>query len=253
MRVLVVEDYGPIRGAVVTALRDEGWNVELAADGTDAFTRIQGETPYDLVVLDLMIPGMDGLTVLRSMRDKGIDSHVLILTARDAIESRVQALDLGADDYLTKPFAMEELVARSRALLRRHYAKKSPVIQVGPLSVRTSDHRVTLHDQPIELTAREYTLLEYMMFRAGDLVRRDELHTDLYGDADGTASSNVVDVYVGYLRKKLEADGTPRLLHTRRGEGYILEFREGGDSGAQSLGAQNAEAQNSGAKGQELA
>lgn len=233
MRILVVEDYGPIRGAVVMALRDEGWNVDLAGNGTDAFQMIQGESPYDLIVLDLMIPGMDGLTVLRSMREKGIDSHVLVLTARDAVESRVSALDGGADDYLTKPFAMEELVARSRALLRRHYAKKSPVIEVGPLSVRTSDHRVMLHGRTVDLTAREYTLLEYMAFRAGELVRREELHTDLYGDSGGSASSNVVDVYVGYLRKKLEADGTPRLLHTRRGEGYILEVRDGEGGGVQ--------------------
>ncbi len=229
MRVLVVEDYGPIRGAVVTALRDEGWTVDLAANGTDAFEMIQGDQPFDLIVLDLMIPGMDGLSVLRAMRAEGIESHVLILTARDAIESRVHALDAGADDYLPKPFAMEELVARARALLRRHYAKKSPVVQVGPLSVRTSDHRVTLNEVPVELTAREYALLEYFIFRAGELVSREELHASLYGD-NGSASSNVVDVYVGYLRKKLEGDGTPRLLHTRRGEGYILEHRDEGSA-----------------------
>ena len=233
MRVLVVEDYGPIRGAVVTALRDEGWSVDLSGDGTDAFQKIQAEPPFDLVILDLMIPGMDGLTVLKTMRAKGIDSHVLILTARDAVDSRVSALDLGADDYLSKPFAMEELVARSRALLRRHYAKKSPVVEVGPLSVRTSDHRVMLHGTTVELTAREYTLLEYFAFRAGELVSRDELHTSLYGEVGGSASRNVVDVYVGYLRKKLEADGTPRLLHTRRGEGYILESREAASESAE--------------------
>ncbi len=213
----------------MTALRDEGWTVDLAANGTDAFEMIQGDQPFDLIVLDLMIPGMDGLSVLRAMRAEGIESHVLILTARDAIESRVHALDAGADDYLPKPFAMEELVARARALLRRHYAKKSPVVQVGPLSVRTSDHRVTLNEVPVELTAREYALLEYFIFRAGELVSREELHASLYGD-NGSASSNVVDVYVGYLRKKLEGDGTPRLLHTRRGEGYILEHRDEGSA-----------------------
>lgn len=223
MRILVVEDYGPIRGAVVMALRDEGWAVDLAANGTDGFGMIQGEQPYDLIILDLMIPGMDGLTVLRSMRSKGIESHVLILTARDAVESRVLALDAGADDYLSKPFAMEELVARARALLRRHYTKKSPVVTVGPLSVHTSEHRVTIDGAVVDLTAREYGLLEYFVFRAGELVSRDELHASLYGDKAG--SSNVVDVYVGYLRKKLEGSGTPRLLHTRRGEGYILEYR----------------------------
>lgn len=226
MRVLVVEDYGPIRGAVVTALRDEGWTVELAADGDTAHQLFKDGHSFDLVVLDLMIPGMDGLSLLGALRSAGIDSHVLVLTARDEVESRVNALNAGADDYLTKPFAMEELVARARALLRRHYAKKSPVLSVGPVSVTVTDHRVTVNGEAIDLTAREYALLEYFMFRAGELVSREELHSNLYGDSGASASSNVVDVYVGYLRKKLEAGDTPRILHTRRGQGYILEHRD---------------------------
>ncbi len=234
MRVLVVEDYGPIRGAVVTALRDEGWTVELAADGTTAHQFFKDDQVFDLVVLDLMIPGIDGLTLLTALRSEGVDSHILVLTARDEVESRVNALNAGADDYLTKPFAMEELVARARALLRRHYAKKSPVLSVGPVSVTISDHRVTVKDEVVDLTAREYALLEYFMFRAGEIVSREELHSNLYGDSGASASSNVVDVYVGYLRKKLEAGGVPRILHTRRGQGYILEFRdEAGGAGAE--------------------
>ena len=219
MRVLVVEDYGPIRGAVVTALRDEGWTVDIAGDGPGALAQLQ-EHGYDLVVLDLMIPGIDGIGVLERMRATDDSAHVLVVTARDGVEDRVAVLDAGADDYLIKPFAMEELVARARALLRRKYARKSPLIHVGPLTVSLADHAVTVSDQRVELTAREYALLEYFAYRAGELVTRAELHENLYGDQ--AKGSNVVDVYVGYLRKKLEADGQPRLLQTKRGEGYML-------------------------------
>lgn len=224
MRVLVVEDFGPVRGAVVTALRDEGWSVDIAADGTTALERLR-EGPFDLVVLDIMIPGIDGLGVLREMRSAGNDAHVLVVTARDAVDDRVSALNAGADDYLVKPFAIEELVARAHALLRRKYAKKAPSIRVGPLEVRATDHRVLLDGHEIDLTAREYGLLEILAFRAGELVAKEELHASLYGDGQ-EASSNVVDVYVGYLRKKLEALGHNRLIHTRRGQGFILEERD---------------------------
>ncbi|MEM8712611.1 MAG: response regulator transcription factor [Planctomycetota bacterium] len=230
MRILVVEDYGPIRGAIVTALRDEGWTVELAGDGTAALDMLRGEQPFDLVILDLMLPGMDGPTLLKAARAEGIEAHVLVVTARDEIESRVAVLDAGADDYLVKPFAMEELVARARALLRRHYARKSPLIEVGPLSIRTTDHRVMMGKEVVDLTAREYALLEYFAYRAGEIVSREELHANLYGGGSGSASSNVVDVYVGYLRKKLEARGEARLLHTRRGAGYLLASEETSDT-----------------------
>ncbi len=223
MRVLVVEDYGPIRGAVVTALRDEGWIVDIAGDGTSALAQL-AEHAYDLVVLDLMIPGIDGVGVLKRMRAADDAAHVLVMTARDGIEDRVAVLDAGADDYLVKPFAMEEFVARARALLRRKYARKSPLIKVGPLTVSIADHEVTMADQRVELTAREYALLEYFAFRANEIVSRADLHENLYGDQ--AKSSNVVDVYVGYLRKKLESGGQPRLLQTKRGEGYVLTDRD---------------------------
>ena len=228
MRILVVEDYGPVRGAVVTALRDEGWSVELAADGTSALELIHAQD-FDLIVLDIMIPGIDGLGVLREIRSTGDETHVMVMTARDAIDDRVQALNAGADDYVVKPFAIEEVVARAHALLRRQYAKKSPSIRVGPLELRPTDHTVTLDGEQVELTAREYALLEVFAFRANELVTKDELHSSLYGEAL-QASSNVVDVYVGYLRKKLEGNGHARLIHTKRGQGFILEDRSAGDT-----------------------
>ncbi len=223
MKILVVEDFGPVRGAVVTALRDEGWAVDIAADGNTALEKVR-EGGFDLVVLDIMLPGLDGIQVLQRMRAEGNGAHVLVVTARDQVSDRVAALNGGADDYLTKPFAIEELIARAHALLRRKYERKSPVITVGPLEVRATEHRVLMAGDEVELTAREYALLEVLVFRAGELVTRDELHSSLYGDQE-SASSNVVDVYVGYLRKKLEARGEARLLHTKRGQGFILEER----------------------------
>ena len=224
MRILVVEDYGPLRGPVVTALRDEGWSVDVAGDGNGALQALAGQE-HDLVILDLMIPGVDGLNVLQRCRAAGNQVHVLVMTARDSVEDRVRALDAGADDYLVKPFAIEELIARTRALLRRKFQVKSPVIEVGPLSVSTADRVVKMNDRTVELTAREYALLEYFSHRPNEIVTRAEAHLSLYGEQT-EASSNVVDVYVGYLRKKLEADGAPRVLHTRRWQGYILTAPE---------------------------
>lgn len=223
MRILVVEDFGPIRGPIVTALRDEGWSVEIAADGHTALQQLTS-APFDLVILDIMIPGIDGLGVLREMRNADNDAHVLVVTARDAVEDRVAALNAGADDYLVKPFAIEEMIARAHALLRRKFVKKSPVVSIGPLEIRATDHSVTLDGEPVELTAREYAMLEILAFRAGELVSKEELHTSLYGGGQ-EATSNVVDVYVGYLRKKLEGRGHARLLHTKRGQGFVLQHR----------------------------
>lgn len=234
MKILVVEDFGPVRGAVVTALRDEGWAVEIAADGNTALEKITGGD-FDLVVLDLMLPGLDGIQVLQRMRAEGNGAHVLVMTARDQISDRVAVLNGGADDYLTKPFAIEELIARAHALLRRKYERKSPVIRVGPLEVRATEHRVLMGGEEVDLTAREYALLEALAFRSGELVTRDQLHSSLYGDQE-SASSNVVDVYVGYLRKKLEVGGAARLLHTRRGQGFILEERPGAVQSTDDLG-----------------
>jgi DNA-binding response OmpR family regulator len=229
MRILVVEDFGPVRGAVVTALRDEGWTVEIAADGHRAI-ELLGSAAFDLVVLDIMLPGIDGLGVLGWLRERDDGTHVMVVTARDAVAERVTALDAGADDYLVKPFAIEELVSRARALLRRKYGKKAPTIRVGPLEVHVSARRVSLDGAEVDLTEREYTLLESLAFRAGEIVPRAELHASIYGPADG-ASSNVVDVYIGYLRRKLECGGQSRLIHTKRGRGFVLATAANDDAG----------------------
>jgi DNA-binding response OmpR family regulator len=220
VRLLVVEDYAPLRAAVVQALREEGHSVDEVADGTDALGRAVCND-YDVLVLDLMLPGLDGLQLLRQLRSGGRGCQVLVMTAKDRIEDRVEGLDLGADDYLVKPFAMEELLARVRALLRRGYDRPSPMLSIGHVEIDTARHEVRVEGEPIELTAREYSLLEYLAMRAGQVVSRTEIWEHLY-DERTTAASNVVDVYVGYLRKKLDRPDRDSLIRTRRGEGYVL-------------------------------
>jgi len=220
MRILVVEDYEPLRSALIKALREGGHSVEAKADGVSGLeAAVSGA--HDVVVLDLMLPGMDGIEVLTRMRAEQIDSHVLILTARDTTDDRIRGLDAGADDYLVKPFAMKELLARVRALVRRQYDQKAPKITVGDIQIDTVARRVRLDDSPVQLTAREYALLEYLALRTGQIVTREEICSHLYEGSTGS-SSNVVDVYMGYLRKKLERAGRPKVLHTRRGQGYLF-------------------------------
>ena len=220
MRLLVVEDYAPLRRSIVQALREEHYSVDEAERGDDGLA-LAHANDYDVILLDLMLPGVDGFAFLRDLRAAGRPSHVLILTARDAVDDRVKGLDLGGDDYLVKPFAIEELLARVRALLRREYAQKSPVLRIGHLEIETASHRVAVDGEPVELTAREYALLAYLARRVGQVVSRLEIWEHVYDERSKT-TSNVVDVYIGYLRKKIERPGRPKLLQTRRGEGYML-------------------------------
>lgn len=220
MRVLVVEDYKPLRESLVQVLSEEGFAVDHSGDGTEGLWYALGN-PYDVVVLDLMLPGIDGIQILQQMRAKNIASHVLILTARDAVSDRVKGLDAGADDYLVKPFAMSELLSRIRALVRRGYGRKDPLIRVSDLELDTATRSVMRAGKPVELTAREYALLEYLAMRAGQVVSRAEIWEHVY-DFHSDATSNVVDVYIGYLRKKLDS-GKRKLIHTRRGQGYCLQ------------------------------
>lgn len=220
MRLLVVEDYVPLRKALVQGLGEAGFAVESAGDGDEAL-RYAGSTAYDVIVLDLMLPRVDGLSVLRRLRAGGHAAAVLILTARDALEDRVRGLDAGADDYLVKPFAFEELLARVRALIRRKYESKAPVVRVADLEIDTVARTVRRAGQPVELTANEYALLEFLAMRAGEVVTRAEIWEHLY-ETLSAPESNVIDVYIGYLRRKLEEGGRPRLIRTRRGQGYML-------------------------------
>ena len=192
MRILIVEDYAPIRNALTQGLREADFAVDEAADGINGLWLAESND-YDVVVLDLMLPGHDGMTILRRLRTAKRQVCILILTAKDQIDDRVVGLDAGADDYLIKPFAFEELLARIRTLIRRKYNRPEPVIHVADLAVDTSSRSVQRGGLPIELTAREYLLLEYLAVRAGELVSRTEIWEHLY-DFASDSQSNVVDV-----------------------------------------------------------
>jgi DNA-binding response OmpR family regulator len=221
VKILLIEDYEPLRKSLTKGLREAGYCVETAEEGEQGLWLAE-TCRYDLVVLDLMLPGIDGLTILKRLRKAGKAVHVLILTAKDTIGDRVKGLDLGADDYLVKPFAFEELLARVRALLRRNYGTKSAVVKVGDLEVDTVARGVSRAGSVIELTAKEYNLIEYLVLRAGQVVTRVEIWESLY-DFAAEPNSNVIDVYISSLRKKLEQGGMCRLIHTRRGLGYVLK------------------------------
>jgi DNA-binding response OmpR family regulator len=221
MKILVVEDYEPLRRSLVRGLREAGYAVDSGIDGEEALGCAESTT-YDVIILDLMLPKVDGLAVLERLRAREVASRILVLTARGEVDDRVRALDMGADDYLVKPFAFEELLARVRALQRRRYRQTSPVIKIGDLEVDTSARIVRLVGRPVELTAREYSILEVLACRRGQIVTRDEIWERIY-DFAAERNSNVVDVYIGYLRKKLSRDGCAPLIRTKRGLGYVLE------------------------------
>jgi len=220
MRLLLIEDYPPLQKSVAKGLRRAGFAVDVTGDGEEGLWYALSNE-YDAVILDLMLPGMDGLSILRKLRSEGRRTHVLILTARSTVPDRVEGLNLGADDYLVKPFAFDELLARVGALVRRRYEDKSPVIRVGDLEIDTVGRAVRRAGRDVALTGREYALLELLAHRKGQVVTRTEIWEHVY-DFHGETTSNVVDVYVSCLRKKLEAGGLPRLIHTRRGIGYVL-------------------------------
>ena len=220
MRLLVVEDYRPLQQSLVKGLREAGFAVDTTRDGKEGLWYATSNE-YDVIILDLMLPGMDGLDILRKMRNQGKKSHVLILTAKDTVQDRVTGLDIGADDYLVKPFAFEELMARIRALLRRSYRQKNPSIKIKDLQLDLTSQRVWRCQEEIQLTPREYVLLEYLAMRAGQMVSRSDIWEHVY-EFGSSASSNVVDVYIGYLRRKIERPNKPALIHTVRGRGYLL-------------------------------
>ena len=220
MRVLLVEDSRRLQTAIATGLRRLAYAVDIAGDGEEGLWFAESND-YDVIVLDLMLPKMDGLTVLRRLREAGSKVHVLILTARDAVPDRVAGLRAGADDYLPKPFAFDELLARIEALARRHYGEKSPQIAVGDLVIHTASRSVTRDGVPMSLTSREYALLEFLALRRDQVVSRTEIESRIYDDR-AEPMSNVVDAAVCILRKKIDTPGQPSLIQTRRGMGYCL-------------------------------
>ena len=220
MRVLVVEDSEALRESLRAGLAEEGFAVDVAADGRLGVS-LARSNPYDVLVLDLMLPGLDGLGVLGELRARADRPHVLVLTARDRIEDRVQGLNAGADDYLVKPFAFDELLARIHALVRRRYEERSTRLEVGELLIDVAGRRVTLQGRPLDLSAREFALLEYLALRRGQTVSREEIEDHIYG-VTKLPSSNAVDSAICLLRAKL-GDAGRDLIRTRRGQGYALE------------------------------
>lgn len=221
MRILVVEDERKVASFLRQGLAEEGHAVEVAPDGDVALDLITEEPAYDLIVLDLMLPKRDGLSVLKTLRAQHLQSPVLVLTARDGVADKVAGLDLGADDYLTKPFAFEELLARVRALLRRGRGQREPVLRLADLSLDPSTRVVTRAGRRITLTAREYALLEYFLRNPGRVLTRPMIAQHVWA-LDFDSETNIIDVYVGYLRRKIDGESEGRLLHTVRGAGYVL-------------------------------
>ena len=221
MRILLVEDSERLQRSVSTGLRKAGYAVDATGDGKEGLWMAQSND-YDVIVLDLMLPGLDGLSILKRLRAGGRDTHVLILTAKDTVDDRVLGLRTGADDYLIKPFAFDELLARVQALARRSHGVKSPLIIVGDLQIDTSARTVRRGDKVLDLSAREYSLLEYLAARRGQVVSRTEIEQHIY-DERVELMSNVVDAAVYALRKKIDLPTAPSLIQTRRGMGYVLQ------------------------------
>jgi DNA-binding response OmpR family regulator len=224
--VLVVEDERKLAHVLSSALQAEHYDVVVAATGEDGFYRANAEL-FDLVVLDLMLPGRNGLEILHTLRERRIETPVLILTARDGVDDRVLGLDLGADDYLVKPFALPELLARIRALLRRGRPADVLRLKAADLELDLVARRVVRGDRPIELTGREFDLLEYLMRHQGHLVSREMLARDVWKEPRrATPLDNVIDVQMTRLRRKIDLEGNVRLIHTVRGVGFVLQEGE---------------------------
>ena len=224
MHILIVEDEKKVASFLQRGLAAEHYEVDVVHDGDAGLERAL-ETDYDLVVLDVMLPGRDGLAVLRELRARRRVVPVLLLTARGAVADKVSGLDLGADDYLTKPFAFEELLARVRALLRRGAPSTPPTLSCADLVLDPATHNVARADRKIELTAREYALLEFFLRNTGRVLSRAVIAQRVWGLHFDTLT-NVIDVYVNYLRRKIDTDSEPKLLHTVRGTGYVLRAPE---------------------------
>ena len=224
MRILIAEDEKDLNRMLVSRLETEHYSVDSCFNGQEALEYLES-AEYDAAVLDIMMPVMDGLTVLRQMRRKNISTPVLLLTAKDSIEDRVNGLDAGANDYLVKPFAFEELSARIRVLLRKPAETPKTCYRVGDLEVYMDTHQVLRGGIEIKLSGKEFALLRYMVQNAGTVLSRERLEQHLW-NYDYMGSSNVIDVYIRYLRKKIDDGHEPKLIHTVRGAGYVLKEKE---------------------------
>lgn len=220
MRILIAEDEQDLNAILCQKLLEEGYAADACFDGEDALYYLL-HTDYDAAILDVMMPKLDGFAVLRQYRRQGGAAPVLFLTARDAVEDRVAGLDLGANDYLAKPFSFDELMARVRAMLRAGVGQPNSILQVADLTLDTVTHRVERGGQSIHLSAREFALLEYMLRNAGHVLSREQIEDHLY-NYEYAGGTNVIDVYIRYLRKKLDDPYANKLIHTIRGSGYVL-------------------------------
>lgn len=221
MRILIVEDEKKIANLIKKGLKEEGYVSDLASDG------IEGEflattNQYDVIILDVMLPKLDGVNLCKSLRDKKISTPIIMVTAKDSVSDKVKGLDSGADDYLTKPFAFEELLARVRAALRKRGVSDAAILKVGPIELDLVSHKVTRSGKEIVLTAKEYSLLEYLMRNAGAIVTRTMIAEHVW-DINFDNDTNVIDVYINYLRHKIDEGYDKELLHTVRGMGYTLK------------------------------
>lgn len=221
MRILLVEDEKDLASIMKQGFEEQGYVVDAAHDGEEGLYMAEN-FPIDAIVLDIMLPVMDGLEVLKRLRKKGSTTPVILLTARDALLDKIKGLDTGADDYLTKPFVFDELLARIRSLLRRKTEVKQAIIKIGDLEINTASHEVSRNGKPITLSAREYALLEFMAYKKSEVLSRTDIVEHIYHE-ETDLDSNVVDVYINYLRNKIDKDFKKKLIHTVRGAGYMLK------------------------------
>ena len=224
MRILIAEDEKTLNATLKKRLEEQSYSVDACLDGQKALDYLDS-AEYDVVLLDIMIPKKSGLEVLRALRKKGRQTPVLLLTAKDSIEDRVDGLDAGADDYLVKPFAFEELMARIRVMLRKKSGQSSNLLSVGDLTLDLGTHTVVRDGQPISLSSREFALLRYLVMNQGMILSRDQIEQHIW-NYDYEGSSNMIDVYIRYLRKKIDDPFEKKLIHTVRGAGYVLREEE---------------------------
>jgi len=221
MRVLVVEDEKTLANLIKEGLEEENFSVDVAYDGEEGLFLAESE-PYDAIILDIMLPKVDGIEILKQIRDKGIKTPVLMLTAKSSVEDKVLGLDSGADDYLTKPFSFEELLARLRAILRRAFGETDNIVRVADLELNLNTHEVKRGGVRIELSSKEYALIEYLVLNKNKLLTRSQISEHIY-DYDYDFDSNVIDVMIARLRKKIDKGFDRKLIHTVRGAGYMIK------------------------------